>query len=64
LEAKPTVVTVTTPAPSGGSGSAAAPSHADERSHDEEVQRLKEELAKANAELDRIKRRLAAPTKP
>ncbi len=30
----------------------------------DEVARLKDELAKANAELERIKRRLAQPTKP
>jgi len=34
---------------------------ADDKSHDEEVQRLKEELAKANAELERIKKRVAQP---
>lgn len=46
-----------------------APSTAGERARDEEVQRLrdgqkslKEELAKANAELERIKRRLAQPS--
>jgi hypothetical protein len=54
LEAKPTVVTVTTPA--GG----AAPK-ADDKGREEEVAHLKDELAKANAELERIKRRLAAP---
>jgi hypothetical protein len=47
LDARPAVVTVTTPA-SGGA-------------KDEELGRLKDELAKANAELERIKRRLAAP---
>lgn len=31
----------------------------DEKARDEELQRLKDELAKANAELERIKRRLA-----
>jgi len=36
----------------------------DEKARDEEMQRLKDELAKANAELERIKRRLAQPTKP
>ena len=34
---------------------------ADEKAKDDELQRLRDELAKANAELDRIKRRLAAP---
>jgi hypothetical protein len=38
--------------------SAATPS---DRSRDEEVARLKDELAKANAELERIKRRVATP---
>ncbi len=36
------------------------PSSAD-RAKDEEMQRLREELAKANAELERIRRRLAQP---
>jgi hypothetical protein len=36
----------------------------EDKARDEEIQRLKDELAKANAELDRIKRRLAQPTKP
>lgn len=33
----------------------------DDRTKDEELQRVREELAKANAELERIKRRLAQP---
>lgn len=37
------------------------PVKADEKAREEEMQRLKEELAKANAELERIKRRLAKP---
>ena len=37
---------------------------ADDKARDEEIQRLKDELAKATSELDRIKRRLALPTKP
>jgi len=36
-------------------------SKADEKARDEEIHRLKEELSKANAELERIKRRLAQP---
>ena len=36
----------------------------DDKARDEEIQRLKDELTKANAELDRIKRRLALPSKP
>ena len=37
---------------------------AEDKARDEEIQRLKDELAKTNAELDRIKRRLAQPIKP
>ncbi|HEY2852415.1 MAG TPA: hypothetical protein VGJ18_06180 [Gemmatimonadaceae bacterium] len=37
---------------------------ADIKAKDTEIQRLKDELAKANDELERIKRRLTAPTKP
>ncbi|MEP6730221.1 MAG: hypothetical protein ABJE10_06275 [bacterium] len=33
----------------------------EDKAKDDEIQRLKEELAKANAELERIKRRLAQP---
>lgn len=33
----------------------------DEKARDEEIQRLKDELAKANAELERIKRRMKQP---
>jgi hypothetical protein len=43
---------------------AAAPARADaatDKSRDEEVQRLKEELAKANAELERIRKRVTQP---
>ncbi|HKO16345.1 MAG TPA: hypothetical protein VJU87_08900 [Gemmatimonadaceae bacterium] len=45
-------------------GNAGAERAADLKSRDAEIQRLKDELAKANDELDRIKRRLATPTKP
>lgn len=38
-----------------------ADTKAEDKSRDEEVQRLKEELAKANAELERIKKRVAQP---
>ena len=37
------------------------PPKAEDKSKDEELQRVREELAKANAELERIKRRLAQP---
>jgi hypothetical protein len=40
---------------------ASTPSTATDKSRDEEVARLKDELAKANAELERIKRRVATP---
>ena len=60
----------TTPASTTPSATPASPSaprsetRADDRrdeKRDEEIQRLREELAKANAELERIKRRLAQP---
>ncbi|MBA3672731.1 MAG: hypothetical protein H0W68_12020 [Gemmatimonadaceae bacterium] len=38
-----------------------AASRADDKARDEEISKLKEELARANAELERIRRRLAAP---
>jgi hypothetical protein len=62
LQSSPTVVAnaVNTSAPSGSSGV----SSADLKAKDTEIQRLKDELAKANDELERIKRRLTAPTKP
>ncbi|MFL5612341.1 MAG: hypothetical protein ACJ796_01610 [Gemmatimonadaceae bacterium] len=41
-----------------------AASNVDLRAKDTEIQRLKDELAKANDELERIKRRLTTPTKP
>jgi hypothetical protein len=40
------------------------PSTATDKLKDDEIARLKDELAKANAELERIKKRLAQPTKP
>ena len=36
----------------------------EDKARDEELARLKDELSKATSELDRIKRRLALPTKP
>jgi len=50
--------------PTTTSGAAPAASAADLKAKDTEIQRLKDELAKANDELERIKRRLTAPTKP
>jgi hypothetical protein len=56
----------TTVASAGATLPAVAPSDrsADLKAKDTEIQRLKDELAKANDELERIKRRLTAPTKP
>lgn len=51
-------------APGASPGAAAADRGADLKAKDAEIQRLKDELAKANDELERIKRRLTAPTKP
>ncbi|MEO7084016.1 MAG: hypothetical protein ABI442_17580 [Gemmatimonadaceae bacterium] len=49
----------------GGQGKAPAsvlvPSGTDQTANDAEIKRLKDELAKVNAELDRIKKRLATP---
>ena len=56
--------TVAVSSPSPGGSTAPAVGAADLRAKDTEIQRLKDELAKANDELDRIKRRLTAPTKP
>jgi len=39
----------------------AEPPKPDDKAKDEELQRVKDELAKANAELERIKRRLTQP---
>ena len=49
---------------SSGSGGTSTPDNArvdDSKSTSEEVQRLRNELAKANAELERIKKRVAQP---
>jgi hypothetical protein len=56
-----TALAATTPTTSAASP---APAPADLKAKDTEIQRLKDELAKANDELERIKRRLTAPTKP
>jgi hypothetical protein len=58
LETRPVTV-VTTPSSSGSS--APAPRAEDSHAKDEEIGRLKDELSKANAELERIKRRVATP---
>jgi hypothetical protein len=57
LDAKPAVVTVTAPAKEG----AATPARVDTSVRDDEITKLREALGKANAELERVKRRLAAP---
>jgi len=44
--------------------SGASDKSADLKAKDAEIQRLKDELAKANDELERIKKRLTAPAKP
>ena len=62
LQAGPSTVAVASPAP--GASAAPATGAADLKAKDTEIQRLKDELAKANDELERIKRRLTAPTKP
>lgn len=48
---------IVAPAP----GRTDAPAVTPDKARDDEIQRLKDELAKANAELERIKRRLAQP---
>ena len=55
-------VAVASPAP--GASTPPTAGAADLKAKDTEIQRLKDELAKANDELERIKRRLTAPTKP
>jgi hypothetical protein len=62
LQAGPPAVAVASPAPGASAGPATGA--ADLKAKDTEIQRLKDELAKANDELERIKRRLTAPTKP
>jgi hypothetical protein len=49
--------TATVPATGANSGA----TKSDDRARDDELERVKDELAKANAELERIKRRLAQP---
>jgi hypothetical protein len=56
--------TVAVSAPANNSAAPGASGAADLKAKDTEIQRLKDELAKANDELERIKRRLTAPTKP
>lgn len=58
LDARPAVVTVTAP-PGKEKDTAAA--KGDAGAKDDEIARLRDELSKANAELDRIRRRLSAP---
>jgi hypothetical protein len=60
----PTAVATSVTSPTGTPNGAATASATDLKAKDTEIQRLKDELAKANDELERIKRRLTAPTKP
>jgi hypothetical protein len=60
----PAPATLAIAAQATASAAAPASSTADIKAKDTEIQRLKDELAKANDELERIKRRLTAPTKP
>jgi hypothetical protein len=62
LQAGAPAVAIAAPAPAASTGPATGA--ADLKAKDSEIQRLKDELAKANDELERIKRRLTAPTKP
>ena len=59
-------VSTSTPAPVTPAQNAASSerSTTELKARDAEIQRLKDELAKANDELERIKRRLTAPAKP
>lgn len=59
-----TLTAVATSVTSSSGTPAGAASATDLKAKDTEIQRLKDELAKANDELERIKRRLTAPTKP
>ena len=56
--------TSTAAASSSASGPAAVERGAELKARDAEIQKLKEDLAKANEELERIKRRLTQPVKP
>lgn len=58
------VPTMAIASPASGTSAGNATGAADLKAKDTEIQRLKDELAKANDELERIKRRLTAPTKP
>jgi hypothetical protein len=54
----------TTASPTAAGSASADRAAAELKARDTEIQRLKDELAKANDELERIKRRLMTPTKP
>lgn len=60
LAAKPEVVTVTVPRDATAVAPAPQP-RADTAAKDEEIAKLRDELARANAELGRIRRRVATP---
>lgn len=59
-----TAVATAGAASSPATSAALAERSVDLKAKDAEIQRLKDELAKANDELERIKRRLTTPTKP
>lgn len=60
IDTRPITV-VTTPAAGSGTSSSSAARAEESKAKDEEITRLKDELSKANAELERIKRRVATP---
>ena len=64
LRLQAATATAVAAAPPAATPAASGSAPADLKAKDTEIQRLKDELAKANDELERIKRRLTAPTKP
>jgi hypothetical protein len=64
LQGQSTTAVASAGAASAPATSASPAERVDLKAKDAEIQRLKDELAKANDELERIKRRLTTPTKP
>jgi hypothetical protein len=65
LQVQPAATVASTATVSASTGvTSSGDRSADLKAKDTEIQRLKDELAKANDELERIKRRLTTPTKP
>jgi len=58
---RPASTVATAPATPSSTPASGADAKPDDKSRDEEVQRLRAELAKANAELERIRKRLSQP---